>query len=80
VINALFQIENSYGLSHRTQRHDCVRVQSLVGVTGQNYSKHNAGKLDMSIDMEFHIDSGGDNIDIESFYRFRRVLIAPARN
>jgi hypothetical protein len=49
-------------------------------VTGQNYSKHNVGKLDMSIDIEFHIDSGGDNIDIEWFYRFRRVLIAPAPN
>jgi hypothetical protein len=34
----------------------------------------------MSIDMKFHIDIGGDRIDIESFCRFRKSVIAPAPN
>jgi hypothetical protein len=29
-------------------------------------------------DNKFHIDIGGNNIDIVSFYQFRQVLIAPA--
>jgi hypothetical protein len=41
----------------------------------------------MPIDMTFHIDIGGDNvdtvaghIDIESFYQFRQILTPPEPN
>jgi hypothetical protein len=34
--------------------------------------------LIMSIEVKFHVDIGGDHIDIESFYRFRQFSIVPA--
>jgi hypothetical protein len=30
--------------------------------------------------MKFNIDIGGGHIDIESFYRFRKILITPGPN
>lgn len=36
--------------------------------------------LGTSVDMKFSIDIGGGRIDIELFYWFRQILIAPAPN
>jgi hypothetical protein len=36
--------------------------------------------LGISIDVKFHIDIGGGHIDIESFYRFKKILTDPAPN
>jgi hypothetical protein len=49
---------------------------------GMVATAHNVGLqyTGMSSDMKFRIDIGGGHIDIKSFYRFRKCLIAPGPN